>query len=202
MKPIRLIRSRTVALPIDNIDTDVIIPARFLKVTTREGLGRWLFANWRYDGAGKPKLDFVLNRPEAAGAAILVAGDNFGCGSSREHAPWALLDHGFRAVVSTGIASIFRANALKNGLLPVVVEPEYHARLVESAGCEATIDLEARTITTASGGSARFPIEPFDRHCLLQGIDHLTFLIRQEEAIATYERRAASGAGHDARTGS
>ena len=192
MKPIRMIRSRTVVLPIANIDTDVIIPARFLKVTTREGLGRWLFANWRYDGSGAPKDDFILNTSSAAGAQILVAGDNFGCGSSREHAPWALLDFGIRAVVSTQIASIFRANALKNGLLPLVVDAEFHHRLVDEPGREVTIDLEAKTIATSSGASFTFPIDPFDRHCLLQGIDHLAFLLEQEHAIAAYESRAAS----------
>ena len=192
MEPIRTIRSRTVVLPIDNIDTDVIIPARFLKVTTREGLGRWLFANWRYDGSGAPKDDFILNKPSAAGAQILVAGDNFGCGSSREHAPWALLDFGIRAVVSTQIASIFRANALKNGLLPVVVDAEFHRRLVDEPGGEVMIDLEAKTIASSSKATASFPIDPFDRHCLLQGIDHLTFLLKQEGAIAAYESRTAS----------
>ncbi|MCZ6696925.1 MAG: 3-isopropylmalate dehydratase small subunit [Acidobacteria bacterium] len=192
MERFRTICSRTVVLPIDNIDTDVIIPARFLKVTTREGLGRWLFANWRYDGSGAPKDDFILNAPSAAGAQILVAGDNFGCGSSREHAPWALLDFGIRAVVSTQIASIFRANALKNGLLPVVVDAEFHRRLVDEPGGEVTIDLEAQTIVNSSKASAAFPIDPFDRHCLLQGIDHLTFLLEQEGAIAAYESRTAS----------
>ncbi len=192
MKPIRMIRSRTVVLPIANIDTDVIIPARFLKVTTREGLGRWLFANWRYDGSGAPKDDFILNTSSAAGAQILVAGDNFGCGSSREHAPWALLDFGIRAVVSTQIASIFRANALKNGLLPVVVDAEFHRCLVDEPGSEVTIDLEAKTIATSSGVNASFPIDPFDHHCLLQGIDHLTFLLEQDQAIAAYESRTAS----------
>jgi len=192
MKPIRTIRSRTVVLPIANIDTDVIIPARFLKVTTREGLGRWLFADWRYDGSGEPKKTFILNTSAAAGAQILVAGDNFGCGSSREHAPWALLDFGIRAVVSTQIASIFRANALKNGLLPVVVEAEFFRRLVDEPGGEVTIDLEAKTIATSAGASASFPIDPFDHHCLLQGIDHLTFLLEQEPAIAAYESRTAS----------
>jgi 3-isopropylmalate/(R)-2-methylmalate dehydratase small subunit len=190
MEPFRRIRSRTVALPIDNIDTDVIIPARFLKVTTKEGLGRWLFAGWRYDQAGAPRADFVLNRPEAEGASVLVAGDNFGCGSSREHAPWALLDHGFRAVVSTQIASIFRGNAIKNGLLPIEIEPAFHAGLLADPGGEVTIDLEAQTISNSGGASARFPIDPFDRRCLLEGVDHLTFLLSHADAIASYESRA------------
>ena len=187
MKPLRQIRSRTVVLPIDNIDTDVIIPARFLKVTTKAGLGRWLFADWRYDEAGTPRADFVLNRPEAEGARVLVAGDNFGCGSSREHAPWALLDHGFRAVVSTQIASIFRGNAIKNGLLPIMIEPAFHGGLLADPGGEVTIDLETQTISTAGGASARFPIDPFDRRCLLEGIEQVSFLLRHEEAIAAYE---------------
>ncbi len=192
MKPLRTIRSRTVVLPIANIDTDVIIPARFLKVTTREGLGKWLFANWRYDASGAPKEDFILNTSSAAGAQVLVAGDNFGCGSSREHAPWALLDFGIRAVVSTQIASIFRTNALKNGLLPVVVAAEFHRRLVDEPGSEVTIDVEAKTIAISSGVSASFPIDPFDHHCLLQGIDHLTYLLEQERAITAYESSTAS----------
>jgi 3-isopropylmalate/(R)-2-methylmalate dehydratase small subunit len=191
-QPIRTIESRCVALPIDNIDTDQIIPARFLKVTGREGLGQWLFANWRYDDAGRPRPEFVLNRPEAAGAQVLVAGDNFGCGSSREHAPWALLDYGFRAVVSTSIASIFRNNSLKNGLLPVVIEPEVHRRLLADPAASVAIDLESGTLRLADGTAARFDVEPFARYCLLQGIDELSFLLAQEHAIAEYERRASS----------
>lgn len=188
MEPIRLIRSRFVALPIDNIDTDQIIPARFLKVTDRAGLGRRLFSDWRYTPDGAPREDFVLNRPEAAGARILVAGDNFGCGSSREHAPWALHDFGFRAVVSTSFASIFRNNALKNGLLPIAVSPSLHRRLMEETG-EVTIDLERRTVSLPDGASEVFPIEPFARYCLLNGVDELSFLLRQEAEITAFERR-------------
>jgi 3-isopropylmalate/(R)-2-methylmalate dehydratase small subunit len=188
MEPIRAIRSRTVVLPIDNIDTDQIIPAAFLKVTSREGLGKHLFHHWRYDPAGAPRPEFVLNRPEARGAQVLVAGDNFGCGSSREHAPWALLDHGFRAVISSSIASIFRNNSLKNGLLPVAVEPELHRRLLASPGLEVTIDLEVRSLALPDGTRVTFPIDPFARYCLLNGIDELNFLLQQEEAIAAYER--------------
>ena len=187
MEPIRVLRSRTVALPIDNVDTDQIVPARFLKVTDRQGLGSRLFSDWRYLPDGSPRPGFVLNRPEAAGARILVAGDNFGCGSSREHAPWALYDFGFRAVVSTSFASIFRNNALKNGLLPIVVEPALHRRLLE-APAEATIDLDARTLVLDDGTTATFPIEPFARLCLLEGLDELSFLLGQEEAIAGWER--------------
>ena len=143
--------SRTVVIPRENVDTDQIIPARFLKVTDKKGLGKALFTDWRYDAGGAPKPEFVLNRPEAQGCQILVAGDNFGCGSSREHAPWALVDYGIRAVVSTRIADIFRSNALKNGLVPVVLDPESHARLLAAPGAEVKIDLESRTITLPGG---------------------------------------------------
>src|SRR5581483_9425794 len=142
MEPITVIRSRTVVMPARDIDTDQIIPARFLTTTTREGFGSRLFADWRYDAQGAPRADFVLNRPEAQGCTVLVAGRNFGCGSSREHAPWALLDYGFRAVVSTQIADIFRNNSLKNGLLPVVVDPVSHEWLMGHPGADLTIDLE------------------------------------------------------------
>ncbi|HSB19183.1 MAG TPA: 3-isopropylmalate dehydratase small subunit [Anaeromyxobacteraceae bacterium] len=188
MDPIRTVAGRTAVLPRANVDTDQIIPARFLKTTVRSGLGRSLFADWRYDAAGAPRPEFALNRPEAAGCTVLVAGDNFGCGSSREHAPWALLDFGIRAVVSTSIADIFRSNALKNGLLPVVVDPETHRRLLAAPGQEVRIDLESRTLTLADGSSAAFPIDGFSRTCLLNGVDELGFLLSQEEAIAAFER--------------
>ncbi len=191
MEPIRAIASTYVVLPMDNIDTDVIVPARFLKVTEKGGLGQFLFAGWRYAEDGTPRPDFVLNRPEATAAHVLVAGANFGCGSSREHAPWSLHDFGFRAIVSTSFASIFRNNCLKNGLLPVAVDAAFHRRMIAAAGAPAptvTIDLEARTITLADGTSAAFPIEPFPRYCLLNGVDELSFLLDQEDAIAAYER--------------
>jgi 3-isopropylmalate/(R)-2-methylmalate dehydratase small subunit len=191
MEPIRVIKSKTVVLPIDNVDTDQIIPARFLKATTKAGMGANLFADWRYDATGQPRPEFVLNRPEARDARILVAGDNFGCGSSREHAPWALTGYGFQAVVSTTIADIFRNNALKNGLVPIVVDGATHAKLLASPGMEVTVDLEAQVLRLSSGTSVRFPIDPFARHCLMNGIDELTFLLQQEEAIAAYERGAA-----------
>jgi 3-isopropylmalate/(R)-2-methylmalate dehydratase small subunit len=190
VEPIRTVTSKTVVLPIENVDTDQIIPARFLKVTTKAGLGEKLFSDWRYDAAGKPRPDFVLNRPEAKDARVLVAGDNFGCGSSREHAPWALHDYGFRAVVSTSIADIFRNNALKNGLLPVVVDARTHAALLNEPGAEVTVDLEARSLRLPDGTAVTFPIDPFARYCLLNGVDELAFLQSQEDAIATFEARA------------
>src|SRR3954468_19487563 len=147
MEPIRTFQTKTVVLPIENVDTDQIIPARFLKVTSKVGIGAHLFADWRYDGEGKEKPDFILNRPEAKGAAVLVAGDNFGCGSSREHAPWALYDYGFRAVGSTSIADIFRSNSLKNGLLPIVVDPDVHAKLLAAPGMTVKLSLEDQTLT-------------------------------------------------------
>ncbi|HET6439870.1 MAG TPA: 3-isopropylmalate dehydratase small subunit [Anaeromyxobacter sp.] len=187
MEPIRVIRSRTVVLPRENVDTDQIIPARYLKTTGKKGLGKALFSDWRYDSAGAPRPDFVLNGPGAEGCRILVAGDNFGCGSSREHAPWALVDYGFRAVISTRIADIFRSNALKNGLLPVVLDPASHARLLAAAGAEIAVDLEACTVSLPGGGTACFPIDAFARQCLLNGVDELGFLLSQEAAIAAYE---------------
>jgi 3-isopropylmalate/(R)-2-methylmalate dehydratase small subunit len=183
--------SPAVVLPVDNVDTDQIIPARFLKGTSRTGLGRSLFADWRYDAQGQPKADFVLNRPAAQGAQVLVAGDNFGCGSSREHAPWALVDAGFRAVISTSIADIFRNNALKNGLLPIAVPADVHGRLLSQAGQPVTVDLEAKSVTLADGTRTTFEVEPFARYCLLNGVDELSFLLGQEEAIAAFERGRA-----------
>jgi 3-isopropylmalate/(R)-2-methylmalate dehydratase small subunit len=188
MEPIKTLTSRTVVLPIENIDTDQIIPARFLKGTTKNGLGEKLFSDWRYDAAGVPKGDFILNRPEAKGAAVLVAGDNFGCGSSREHAPWALYDYGFRAVISTSIADIFRNNALKNGLLPIVVTPALHSALLANPGASVTVSLEDQTVTVEGAGTAKFPIDSFARYCLLNGIDELEFLLSKEEAIAAFEK--------------
>lgn len=191
MEALRTIRSRTVVLPATNVDTDQIIPARFLTTTTREGLGRNLFADWRYDSQGRPKPDFVLNRPEARDCRILVAGRNIGCGSSREHAPWALVDYGFQAVVSTEIADIFRNNSLKNGLVPVIVDEPTSAWLLENAGAEIEIDIEGCTLTLPTGRPVSFPLEPFARYCLLNGVDELGFLLTQERAIAEYERRRA-----------
>jgi 3-isopropylmalate/(R)-2-methylmalate dehydratase small subunit len=192
MEKVNLITSRTVVLPVENVDTDQIIPARFLKATSKIGLGKNLFADWRFDADGKPKADFILNRPEASGAAILVAGDNFGCGSSREHAPWALHDYGFRAVVSTSIADIFRNNALKNGLIPVVVDRAVHEKLLAAPDAIVTISVEDQTLTLADGTRTSFPIDPFARFCLLNGVDELEFLLAQEPAIAAFEKSRAA----------
>ena len=191
MEPFTLLASRCVVLPASNVDTDQIIPARFLKTVSRRGLGEHLFADWRLDQDGRPRPDFPLNSPTAKGASILVAGDNFGCGSSREHAPWALLDFGFRAVVSTSFADIFRNNAVKTGLLPVALPKSAHATLLDllarSPSEEIEIDLEAQTVTLPDGSSHQFPLDPFARHCLLNGVDELGFLLDQESAIADYE---------------
>jgi 3-isopropylmalate/(R)-2-methylmalate dehydratase small subunit len=179
--------SKTVVLPIDNIDTDQIIPARFLKTISKDGLGDQLFNDWRYDAAGRPKPDFVLNRPEASGARILVAGDNFGCGSSREHAPWALVQFGFRAVVSTSFADIFKQNSLKNGLVPIVVPADIHVELLASPGTTLRVDLASQTLTLQDGRAIEFPIDAFSKHCLVEGIDELGYILQQEPAIAAYE---------------
>jgi 3-isopropylmalate/(R)-2-methylmalate dehydratase small subunit len=189
MEPIKTIRSRTAVLPLENIDTDQIIPARFLRSTTREGFGKNLFADWRYDADGKPKPDFLLNQPQAAGCTILVAGRNFGCGSSREHAPWALTDYGFRAVVSTEFADIFRNNSLKNGLVPVLVDDATSAWLLANPGADVTIDLKSTTLTLPTGVRAQFPLEPFARYCLMNGVDELGFLLSKTPEIDAYERR-------------
>jgi 3-isopropylmalate/(R)-2-methylmalate dehydratase small subunit len=192
MEPIRRLRSRTAVLPFTNIDTDQIIPARFLRTTTRSGLGQNLFADWRYRADGSLAADFPLNQPQASGCAILVTDRNFGCGSSREHAPWALLDYGFRAVISTEIADIFRSNALKNGLLPVVVDEPTARWLLAHPGAEVELDLESTSVRLPDGREVRFPIEAFARYCLLNGIDELGFLLSKEREISAYERRRAS----------
>jgi 3-isopropylmalate/(R)-2-methylmalate dehydratase small subunit len=190
MQACSVLTSRTVVLPDANIDTDRIIPARFLTTTTRAGLGAHLFADWRYDERGAPRPDFALNRPEAAGCSVLVAGRNFGCGSSREHAPWALLDYGFRAVISTEIADIFRNNSLKNGLLPVVVDEGTSAWLSAHPGAEVTLDVARAALTLPTGTAVSFPLEPFARHCLLEGLDELGFLLARRGEIEAFERRS------------
>jgi 3-isopropylmalate/(R)-2-methylmalate dehydratase small subunit len=187
MQPLRRITSRTVVIASTDIDTDQIIPARFLTTTTKEGLGKQLFADWRYQEDGTAKREFVLNRAETHGAQILVAGRNFGCGSSREHAAWALLDYGFRAVVSTEIADIFRGNALKNGFLPIVVDEQTAQWLLHHSGVELDIDLEAMRLTLPTGAVISFSIEPFARHCLLNGLDEFGYLRSRLPDIERFE---------------
>ena len=189
MEPINKINSRTVVIPLDDVDTDQIIPARYLRTTVRAGLGENLFADWRYDKNGTKVADFVLNNDEANGAEILVTGRNFGCGSSREHAPWALLDYGFRAVISTEIADIFRSNSLKNGFLPVVVDEQTHEGLIKNPGAEITLDIESSTLVLPDGRSTSFPLESFSQYCLLNGIDELGFLMDNSASIDAYEEQ-------------
>ena len=189
MEAIRHLRSKTVVLPVDDVDTDQIIPARFLTTTTREGLGQHLFHDWRFDGNGESDTGFVLNSPAAKGCTVLIAGRNFGCGSSREHAPWALLDFGLRAVISTEIADIFRSNSLKNGLLPIVVDENTHQWLLENPGAEIAIDVEASTVTLPDGSESPFPIDDFARYCLLEGIDQLGYLQKHSDDITSFEER-------------
>jgi 3-isopropylmalate/(R)-2-methylmalate dehydratase small subunit len=181
------ITSTTVVFPVDNIDTDQIIPARFLKTISKDGLGDQLFYDWRYDASGAPKPDSILNTDAAKGAQILVAGDNFGCGSSREHAPWALTQFGFKAVLSTSFADIFKGNSLKNGLLPIVVPADIHAALLRSPGAIVNIDLNSQTLTLPDGTAVEFPIDAFSKHCLLAGVDELGYILNQDAAISAYE---------------
>ena len=185
--------SRMVPLPATNVDTDQIIPARFLKTITKDGLGANLFCDWRYDAQGKPKPDFILNQPHVEGAHVLLAGDNFGCGSSREHAPWALTQFGFRAVISTSFADIFRGNSLKNGLLPVIVPPDVHAELFDAVEKEPNatvkIDLARQTLTTPAGRQIGFPVDGFSKHCLLEGVDELGYMLQHEAQIAAFEAK-------------
>jgi 3-isopropylmalate/(R)-2-methylmalate dehydratase small subunit len=197
MKPFTNFESRIVPLPINNIDTDQIIPARFLKTTSKQGLDKQLFNDWRYDAQGNPNPDFILNQPRARGALVLLAGDNFGCGSSREHAPWALTQFGFRAVVSTSFADIFKQNSLKNSLLPIVVPPDVHAELFDAVAADAAatvkIDLPNQTLTTPGGRTVKFPVDGFSKHCLVEGVDELGYILSQETAIAAFEARHTPG---------
>ena len=190
--------SRVVVVPQNDIDTDQIIPARFLKTTDKHGLGASLFADWRYGPDGAPIPGFPLNAPRAQGAKVLLAGDNFGCGSSREHAPWALTGFGFRAVVSTSFADIFRNNALKNGLLPVAIDAGAHASLLAELArqpdAEVTIDLATQTLRLPDGTVVKFPIDPFARTCLLEGVDELGYILRFESLIEEHEQRQREGA--------
>jgi 3-isopropylmalate/(R)-2-methylmalate dehydratase small subunit len=193
MEPIISFTSHVVPLPAEHVDTDQIIPARFLKTTDKAGLGDNLFCDWRYDADGTPKPEFVLNRPEMKGRNVLLAGDNFGCGSSREHAPWALTGYGFKAVISTSFADIFKNNALKNGLLPIVVDADTHRRMFEMIAthpdARVTVDLQAQTLTLPDRSSVTFSIDPFSRTCLLQGVDELGYLLGKEREIAAFEAR-------------
>lgn len=181
--------SRTFVLPQESIDTDQIIPARFLTTTARSGLGKAAFYDWRYDAKGAPLADAPLNNVDASEQQILVAGDNFACGSSREHAPWALMDFGFRAVISTSIADIFTSNALKNGLLPIVVDKETHQRLLDEPGGRISIDLEAGTLSIGNTAPIPFHVEPFARRCLIEGVDPLGWLIDRAPLIEDFEHR-------------
>jgi 3-isopropylmalate/(R)-2-methylmalate dehydratase small subunit len=184
--------SRLAPLPIDNIDTDQIIPARFLKTISKAGLGDQLFYDWRYDANGNPKPDFLLNTPEGRAAHVLLAGDNFGCGSSREHAPWALTQYGFRAVISTSFADIFQGNSLKNSLLPIRIPAEAHKRLFAAVQADPSVmvivDLASQTVTLPDGSAVEFPVDPFAKHCMLEGVDELGYILNQESAIAGYEK--------------
>jgi 3-isopropylmalate/(R)-2-methylmalate dehydratase small subunit len=190
MTPLTHIQSRTVVLPFENIDTDRIIPARFLTTTQRTGLGKSLFNDWRYRPDGSEDPDFALNKSDARGCEILVAGRNFGCGSSREHAPWALTDFGIHAVLSSEIADIFRGNALKNGLLAVVLPESEHEYLLDHPGIELSIDIAAQCIDLPDGKRLTFALEAFAKHCLLTGVDQLGFLLQHEAQIAAFERNS------------
>jgi 3-isopropylmalate/(R)-2-methylmalate dehydratase small subunit len=191
MEKFTTVTATMVGIPTENIDTDQIIPARFLKVTDKKGLGDNLFFDWRYEADGSPKPDFILNTEQGKKAKILVAGDNFGCGSSREHAPWAIMGYGFQAVISTSFADIFRNNSLKLGLLPVVVDKETHFQLMslieEEPDTQITIDLASQTVQLPDGRNVEFPIDNFSKTCILNGIDQLGYLQRHAAAVENYE---------------
>jgi 3-isopropylmalate/(R)-2-methylmalate dehydratase small subunit len=195
MEPIKSFTGRLVPLPVRDIDTDQIIPARFLKTIDKQGLGKSLFCDWRYDAQGNPKPDFILNQPRAQGGTVLVAGDNFGCGSSREHAPWALMGFGFRAVISTSFADIFRNNCLKNGFLPIIVDAATLAELFEvtsrDESAEVTVDLPRQVLRLPGGREVGFPIDSFSKTCLLAGVDQLGYLQRQQPIVVAYEQSHA-----------
>jgi 3-isopropylmalate/(R)-2-methylmalate dehydratase small subunit len=191
MEPIKKFTGKVAALPINDIDTDQIIPARFLKTTDKEGLGKNLFTDWRYEEDGTPKADFVLNQPERQDVTVLVGGHNFGCGSSREHAPWALMSFGLKAIISTDFADIFQNNALKNGLLPVAVDEQTHQQLIslaeEDADTQVSIDLESQMLTLPDGRKVQFPIDGFSKYCLLNGVDQLGYLQGLGDEVVAYE---------------
>jgi 3-isopropylmalate/(R)-2-methylmalate dehydratase small subunit len=186
-----IIQSRTLNLPLDNIDTDQIIPAQFLTTTEREGLGRFCFYHWRFNPDGSSKGEHPLMHHVPAEQQVLVAGSNFGCGSSREHAPWALMDLGFRAVISTRFADIFRNNSIKNGLLPVVMEPRVVEFLLDHPNHPVRIDIAAGKLEVDELGTFNFPLDPFAAYCLAQGIDQMDFLLRQEPDISRYENASS-----------
>ncbi len=192
MEPFETLTSRVTVVPVDNIDTDQIIPARYLKATTKSGLGAGLFSNWRYQADGSPDPNFAINKPENQGNRILIAGDNFGCGSSREHAPWALMDFGFRIAISTSFADIFRNNSLKNGFLPVIVTPKDHKALMDllsaNPQAELTIDLDEQVVVLPDGRALGFPIDDFSKTCLLKGVDQLGYLLDLDSDITRYEK--------------
>lgn len=191
MEKFTTLSGKMVAIPTENVDTDQIIPARFLKTISKKGLGVNCFYDWRYDDLGNPDPDFILNQPEAQGVEVLLAGDNFGCGSSREHAPWALMDFGFRAIISTSFADIFRNNSLKNGLLPVIVDEDTHRQLLslveEDPDTQVTINLEEQTVMLPDGRAVEFPIDGFSKTCMIDGIDQLGYLLKQKAHVDAYE---------------
>ncbi len=189
MKAMTQFSGKAVALPRRDVDTDQIIPARFLKVTSQKGLGKHAFSDWRYLNDGPLNPEFSLNRPEHQNAQVLVVGENFGCGSSREHAPWSLLDYGFRAVVGTSFADIFKSNALRNGLLIVEVDKAFHQTLISACPTTLAIDVDQQTLCGPDNRTAKFELEPFARHCLLNGIDTLEFLLAQQPQIQSYEEK-------------
>ena len=189
MQKIKKFSARTVNLPNEDIDTDQIIPARFLTRQTTDGMGECLFADWRFDKSGRPKEDFILNQPESSNAEILVAGNNFGCGSSREHAAWSLLDYGFRAIISTSFADIFQNNSLKNGLITIVVDSETHQWLFKHPGTKLIVDLDNTQVCLENGKAISFPIDSFARYCLLNGVDQLSYLLNHDSEISAYENK-------------
>jgi 3-isopropylmalate/(R)-2-methylmalate dehydratase small subunit len=198
MQPFTIHRGRAVALPRANVDTDQIIPKQFLKRIERSGFGPFLFFDWRFDPTGQERPDFELNRPQARGASVLIAGRNFGCGSSREHAPWALADYGFRAIIAPSFADIFYANCFQNGLLPVVLPEsavDQLTRCCAEAGYEVTVDLEQQSVRDGTGFNVRFEIEPYRRAMLIRGLDEIGRTLLEEPQIAAYERRVGAGAG-------
>ena len=203
MKPFTNFESRMLPLALNNVDTDQIIPARFLKTTSKQGLDKQLFNDWRYDPKGNPNPDFILNQPQVQGAEVLLAGDNFGCGSSREHAPWALTQWGFRAVISTSFADIFQQNSLKNSLLPIVVPQDVHDELFRAVSADSQarvkIDLPNQTLTTPSGRVVEFPVDGFSKHCLVEGVDELGFILQHEADIAAFEAQRVGSIDTQAR---